>query len=341
MGQARALPLRGVAVKVTESEIAVDLSAQTRTVDLAGWPGDDIIQPFMIDKTGLHGRYVRLGSSVDAILNRHDLPEAVATLLGEFMALALGLAAALKYDGIFTLQTKGEGAVPMMVADVTSGGAVRGYAQVREGERETIPDWETVKTAPVPKLLGAGYLAFTVDFSTSTERYQGIVSLDGATLEDVIQHYFEQSAQFTARARLACGRDANGRWRASALVIQHLPAEGGSGGVQLGEDDWRRAVTLLNTATMQEMTDPALPAHDLLYRLFNEDGVRVWRPRPVSDSCRCSRDKMLSALTSLPDEEVESVLVDGALEMVCEFCNVKRTFTRDDIVEARDRGDEE
>lgn len=314
-----------------KSEISVSQTGEPNSVDITDWIQDDVIQPFMIERTGMSGRSVKLGPVLDRILGRHDLPEAVGVLLGQFMALAVGLATSLKYEGVFTLQTKGDGPVPMMVADVTHDGHLRGYAQIR-GD---VPDLADAANALVPKLLGAGYLAYTVDFSTSAERHQGIVSLDGASLSDVIRHYFEQSAQFDAAVALAAGKDAANGWRASAIMVQHLPAEGGTGGVEIDEEDWHRTTTLLGSATSVELLDPNLPPADMLFRLFNEDGVRVFEPRPVADVCRCSDERMLNALTALNDDEIEEVLTDGAVVMTCEFCNTTRRFTSQVIREAK------
>ena len=304
-------------------EISISQDGEAKSVDISTWIQDDVIQPFMIERTDMSGRSVKLGPSLDAILGRHDLPEAVSVLLGQFLALAVGLATALKYEGVFTLQTKGDGPVPMMVADVTHEGHVRGFAQVK-GD---VPPLADASNALIPKLLGAGYLAYTVDFSTSAERHQGIVSLDGASLADVIHHYFEQSAQFDAAVALAAGKDSSDRWRASAIVVQHLPAEGGVGGVEIDADDWRRTTTLLGSATSVELLDPDLPPADMLYRLFNEDGVRVFEPRPVQDVCRYSEEQMLNSLAALNDDEIQEVVKDGAVVMTCEFCNTTRSFT--------------
>ena len=97
---------------------------------------DDLIQPFRIDPFALRGRLVRLGPAIDRILSQHDYPEPVAAMLGEAITLAVVLAGALKYDGIFTLQTKGDGPIRMMVADVSTEGALRGYAQYDEAKLE-------------------------------------------------------------------------------------------------------------------------------------------------------------------------------------------------------------
>src|SRR5258708_28363460 len=136
---------------------------------------DDLVQPFQIEPTALRGRLVRLGPAVDTIITRHDYPEPVATMLGEAIALAVILAGALKYDGVFTLQTKGDGPLHLMVADVTTAGALRGYAQYDEARLQKVLSARRPGGAnSVPRLLGAGYIAFTVDQGEHTERYQGI-----------------------------------------------------------------------------------------------------------------------------------------------------------------------
>jgi len=291
---------------------------------------DDVVQPFLIEKSGINGRLVRLGGAVNDILARHALANPVSQLLGEFMALAAALSSALKYDGIFTLQSSSNGPVPLIVADVTSAGHLRGHARVKN----TIPDASTIGNAPIPALMGTGHLAFTVDQSAIEDRYQGIVSLEGETLGDCIHHYFNQSAQFDAKVKLACARTAGGQWRAGALMIQRLPEEGGTGGVD-DPDAWNRAIVLLDSAKPEEMTDPNLSPNDLLYRLYHEDGVRVFDPKPVQAICRCSPERMLSALTTLPEEDLQDIVTDGLIEMTCEFCNTNRQFTPAEVAEAR------
>ncbi len=172
------------------------------------------MQPFQIEASTLRGRLVRLGPALNGILTAHDYPEPVARLLGEMVVLANMLASALKYDGIFTLQAKGDGAVPLIVADVTSAGDLRGYAKV---DHERLPESDA---HDVPTLLGQGWLAFTVDQGEFTDRYQGIVELAGTTLTDCLQHYFRQSEQIHAGIKLAVDRlsgPAGDGWRAGCL----------------------------------------------------------------------------------------------------------------------------
>ncbi len=288
---------------------------------------DDMVLPFLIDRPGIHGRLTRLGAAADTILSRHAYPEPVGQLLGEFLALGAALATALKYDGVFTLQAKGDGPVPMIVADVTSAGKLRGYAEVK-GE---IPPKEETDQAPIPRLLGAGYLALTVDQTGKEDRYQGIVELQGQHLSDCIHHHFQQSDQFSAAVKISACHDETGTWRAGALMLQRLPDED----VVMDddkEDDWRRAITLMGSTSPQELTAEALPANDLLFRLFHEDGVRVFTPKPLEFGCRCSREKMVSVLQGIPAAERETLKEDGLITMTCQFCNATYGFSDEDLV---------
>lgn len=290
---------------------------------------DDLVQPFQIDPFALRGRLIRLGPLLDEILSRHAYPEPAARMLGEAITLAVALAGALKFEGVFTLQTKGDGPIRMMVADVTTAGAVRGYAQVDAAKLS-----EALSGGlSVPRLLGAGYLALTVDQGEHTERYQGIVELQGPTLAHCVHHYFRQSEQVEAALKVAVGRvaDADGveRWRGGCLMIQRLPAERGTDDREAEDEGWRRAAILMSSSTSRELVDPLLAPETLLFRLFHEDGVRVHPPHALAARCRCSRQRVETVLRALSPAEVEEMKIDGRIDVTCEFCSTVYTFDDD------------
>ncbi|HVM83012.1 MAG TPA: Hsp33 family molecular chaperone HslO [Candidatus Binatia bacterium] len=293
-------------------------------VEIAPQAGADYIRPFQIEALGIRGRAVRLTAVADEIIRKHAYPEPVARLLAEMLTVSAALASALKYDGVFTLQTKSDGAVRLMVVDVTSAGAMRGYAQFDAAAVAALP-----AEASVPRLLGAGYLAFTVDQGEDTDRYQGIVELTGASLVECVQHYFQQSEQLQASFKLAASRQG-GTWHSGVIMLQRLPQEGPVGessATEIADEAWRRAVTLLASCTSKELLDTGLPLDDLLYRLFHEDGVRVYKGQAPRAQCRCSRHRVESVLRSLPQDELKDLEVEGGLEVTCEFCNTHYRFT--------------
>lgn len=305
---------------------------------------DDIILPFQVDPYGLRGRLIRLGPVVDGILARHDYPEAVAGMLAETMALAACLAGALKYDGIFTLQTKGDGPIGTLMADITSAGEMRAYARY-DSERLAAVDPAAIAERSVPRLLGGGYIAFTVDQGANTERYQGIVELEGRTLSECTHSYFRNSEQLEAGVKLAAGRvpTAGGpAWRAGALMIQRLPYQRDLPG-RPSEDEydetWRTAITLMSSSTAAELLSAELAPDRLLFRLFHSEGVRAYQAQPVHDACRCSGSRVERVLRALSAEELADLRQDGDVVVVCEFC--KREWRYDDAALAalRDAAD--
>ncbi len=303
--------------------------------DPSGQVWDDFVQPFQIESHSARGRLVRLGPLVDSVIARHDYPAPVATMLGELLALAAVVAGALKFDGVFTLQAKGDGPIRTLMADITSDGGMRGYAQFDQARFEGEGEDEDVSggtaRSSVPRLLGSGYLAFTVDQGPDTERYQGIVELAGATLADCAHAYFRQSEQLQAAVKLA-STPANGSGPgAAALMVQRLPGEGRttvSGDVEEHEADdaWRRTVALMGSCTDEELLDADLHPHRLLFRLFHEDGVRVFEPRNLVMQCRCSDDKVANMLRSFPRAEIEDLKVGDLVVVTCEFCGVTYEF---------------
>lgn len=286
---------------------------------------DDLVQPFILETSGIRGRLVKLGDSLETILGRHEYPEPVAAALGELLLLAAVLSSMLKFSGVFTLQVKGDGAVNIMVADITSEGALRGYAGFDVDKLAALQAGRPEDNGrySVPELLGKGYLAFTVDQRSDSDRYQGIVELDGESLADCLLHYFRQSEQIQTGLLVSVGRDGAGHWRGGGLGLQHLPDQAKTSGQNddLRAEDWRRSMILQASCTEAELLDVALPANDLLFRLFHEEGVRVFERRAIAFGCRCSSSRLEAVLAQMPREEVETLKVDGVVVASCEFCS--------------------
>lgn len=295
----------------------------------------DQIQPFRVDNTPARGRIVRLGDTIDTILSRHDYPEAVARQLGHLLVLTAMLAQALKFDGVFTAQIRGQGPIGLMVADCTSDGQLRGCAQFDADALGQAP--ADGADASVPRLFGEGYLAITLDQGAKMDRYQGVVALEGETLADCLHGYFRQSEQVETALRLAVerrGGDGERKWRAGGLMLQRMPDEPGVDADE-ADEGWRRAVVLASSVRDDELLDDTVPLRDLLYRLFHEDGVWVFDPSRVAFGCRCSAEKVERVLRSLSDSELEEMSDDGKVEVRCEFCNTAYDYDEAALAKVR------
>ncbi|MCB1969222.1 MAG: Hsp33 family molecular chaperone HslO [Geminicoccaceae bacterium] len=285
-------------------------------------PISDVLRPFQIERTQLRGRAVRLGAVVDRVLGSHGYPEPVSLLLGELMVLAAGFAGGLKFEGMFSLQLRGDGPVGMMVADVTNSGAMRGHASfdaaaVAAAGGEAMPGLEC--------LLGKGLMALTVDQTAhGGQVYQGIVELGRRSLQDAMLAYFQQSEQVPTGIRSAIHHDpVHETWCAGAVIVQAMPGEGPADIASARrDDDWRRTMLLLQTLTDHELVNKSLPLDDLLMRLFHEDGVRAFPPLTLAFECSCSVDRVKNMLRQFGATEIEDMRDnDGRITVTCEFCS--------------------
>lgn len=303
--------------------------------------GDDAVVPFTLDKLDTRGRSVRLGEALDAILSRHNYPAPVARLLGEAVVLAALIGSSLKFEGKFIMQTQTDGPVNLLVVDFDAPDGLRGYA--RFDHDALLKAAEQGRTKP-GELLGKGHLAMTIDQGQHTERYQGIVALDGHSLEEVAHTYFMQSEQIPTQVRLAVAEftrkgDHRPHWRAGGVLIQHLPEHGmsqtrdlpGDGNYDnpdvVEADGWNEAKVHLLTLDDLELADPDLTSERLLFRLYHETGVRVFTPLPLVERCSCSAERIEAMLTSnFTAEDREEMAVDGEIEVICEFCSAAYHF---------------
>jgi len=284
----------------------------------------DVLTPFMLESASVRGRLVRLGSVADTILGRYDYPPQVRRLLGEFLLAAAMLSANLKQQGIFTIQVRGNGHVPMVVVDAVFGGVIRGYADVRESARETILQ---MKEYSPRALLGEGaYIAITYDPGEGQQRYQGIVALEGDSVADALMAYFTNSEQLDVRVKLTITDAAP--WRAGGIMIERMPSAPDDAKAR---DAWAYAQAVTGTVTNEELIDPLLDAPELLYRLFHEEGVWVYDPQTLAVGCRCSRERIIGILTGMKLEDRADMVVDGKIGVHCQFCNKSEEFTPEEI----------
>jgi molecular chaperone Hsp33 len=308
--------------------------------------GDDAARPFEVAALDIRGRAIQMGPTLDAILARHAYPPAVSKLLGEAVVLAVLLGSSLKFDGKFILQTETDGPVDMLVVDFHTSGAIRAYARF---DAARVAAAEAGGHALPGLLLGTGTLAMTIDQGADMNRYQGVVPLEGDSLEEVAHTYFRQSEQIPTRIRLAVAemqsRESGAvrhAWRAGGLLVQFLPLapermrqrdlpggdapEGAPIDMFAEDDSWVEAQSLVTTIEDHELTDPAVPVERLLFRLFHERGVRVFTAAPVRDQCSCSRQRVAGMLANFSAEEIVDSTENGAISVTCEFCGTKYDF---------------
>lgn len=281
-------------------------------------PISDNTQRFLFDDTDVRGEMVSLGESYTHVLAKHPYPEPVAQLLGEILAAAALLVGTLKFDGLLVLQARSSGAVPLLMVECSSEREIRGIA--RYHAEQISPG------ADLQQLMPEGVLTLTVD-PRQGQRYQGIVTLEGANLAECLSTYFANSEQLPTRFWLnADGRNARG------LLLQALPADRQKD-PEARAASWQHLTTLADTLTAEELL--GLDNETVLHRLFHEETVRLFDPRPLRFHCSCSRERSANALVSLGQADAEALVEEqgGAVVIDCQFCNQRYRFDAADVAQ--------
>jgi molecular chaperone Hsp33 len=275
---------------------------------------DDVLHRFLLERAGVRGVLVRLGPAWREVAARADYPAPLRELLGHTLAASALLTGNIKLDGALSIELKSQDALRLLFAECTDQGRLRGLAR-----------WSD----PLPPTLALdalrdAVLAITIGSVERGRRYQGLVALQHAELAGALENYFVQSEQLPARIVLA----ADGE-HAVGLMLQKLPDEGGRDAAH-DDDAWNRVAHLTATLGSAEML--ATSPEQLLYRLFHEESVRMFEPRPLAFGCTCSRERVGAMLRSLGRDEVEAALAarDGEIEVICEFCAQQYHFDRID-----------
>lgn len=268
----------------------------------------DCLRRFLFEDLGVRGEWVRLHHSWQAAKQHQDLNPAVESQLGQALAAVVLLSATIKFEGAMILQAQGDGALRTLVAQSSHDRKIRGLVRYNS----------EVTTQTLPEMMGKGRLVLTVE-SENAPPYQGVVALEGQTLAEVLHTYFLQSEQLQTRLWLFANDT-----QAVGLFLQELPAQASY------KADWERIEMLANTITAAELF--SLDCEEVLYRLFNEEKVRVFPAETVEFSCHCSREKISATLQSIGQADLEAVLAEHeTVEVNCEFCGAKYHFDPVDV----------
>lgn len=268
----------------------------------------DLLRRFLFEDLGVRGEWVKLTTSWQAAKLHQRGSENVQQQLGQALAAVVMLSATVKFKGSMILQAQGNGDIKTLVVQATDQRKIRGLIRGKE----------SVAPGSLEDMFGHGQLVLTIE-SENGPPYQGIVPLQGSNLASALQTYFEQSEQL--KTRLWLFANAN---HAVGLLLQELPAQDNY------KSDWEHIEILANTVTGQELFE--LDCEQLLYRLFNQEKVRVFDAEPVEFSCACSRSKIEETLFSMGRAELEEILAErDIIEVSCEFCSEHYRFDKIDV----------
>ncbi|MGO2509306.1 MAG: Hsp33 family molecular chaperone HslO [Vibrio hibernica] len=269
---------------------------------------NNLLHRYLFENLSVRGELVQLDSAYQHILASKDYPQPIRNLLGELQVATSLLTATLKFEGSITLQLQGDGPVSLAVINGDHEQKLRGVARW-EGHIDS--------NATLHQLIGKGHLVITIS-PKQGERYQGVVGLEGDTLAEILEGYFERSEQLKTRLWLRTGTH-EGQAHAAGMLLQIMPDGTGSA------DDFEHLEKLTETIKDEELF--SLDAHDLLYRLYNQEEVKVFDPQAIEFFCGCSRERSAGAIATLAKDELDDILLtEGEVALHCDYCGTSYSF---------------
>lgn len=278
----------------------------------------DTLNRFLFDNHAIRGEITHLEQTYQAILDNHTYPVAVQKVLGELLVITSLLTATLKFEGDIAVQLQGDGPLSLAVVNGNDQQQLRGVARVKS---------DIANNATLKEMVGNGYIVITIT-PKNGERYQGIVGLESDTLIGCIENYFMQSEQLPTRLFVKTGV-YNNKPVAAGILLQILPENENT------SDSFEHLCTLTQTITSDELFE--LSTEEILYRLYNQEQVRLFETHNVTFKCGCSRERCEDSLMTLPANEIDQMLKEdgGKIDIHCDYCGKHYIFDTIDIAQIR------
>ncbi|BDU35648.1 33 kDa chaperonin [Vibrio nigripulchritudo MADA3029] len=276
---------------------------------------NNLLNRYLFEDLSVRGELVQLDETYQQIISSKEYPAPVQNLLGELLVATTLLTATLKFEGSITLQLQGDGPVSLAVINGDHDQKVRGVARW---------DGDIAEDATLHQLMGKGHLVITIA-PKQGERYQGVVGLEGETLSEVLEAYFERSEQLQTRLWFRLG-EFEGKPHAAGMLLQIMPDGTGT------PDDFEHLEQLTNTVKNEELF--SLPANEVLYRLYNQEKVQLFEPQPVEFHCGCSRERSGAAIITVSRDEINDILAtEGSVSLHCDYCGTNYSFDESQVSE--------
>ena len=261
---------------------------------------------------------------------RHDLAPTASAAVGRLLTAAALLGASLTGRERLTLQIVGDGPIGAITADAWSSGphAIGARAYARNGHAH-VPLNGRGKF-DVAGVVGNGKLQVTKTYEVG-QPYSGIVPLVSGEIGDDVAAYLANSEQIPSVVALGVLADPAGIRAAGGVIARVLP----------GADEATIAALERNAAAMAPVTTQIVEGADpeaLMRAVLGDLDVKMFDTYSVAFDCRCTREKVESALLGLGKDELAKIAREQPqTEATCEFCGETYLLSADDVLGLAER----
>lgn len=253
----------------------------------------------------------------------HALRPVGTAALGRTLCGASLLGEMLKEDqASLTIRIQGGGPIGTVVAVSDSAGNVRGYVT---NPKVDLPVRERDGKLDVSGAIGTeGLLTVSRDLGLR-EPYVGSTALRSGEVAEDLAAYLTESDQLGSACGLGVLVDTDESVKAAGgFIVQLMPFAPEEVISALEENIFMmdQLTTILDEDGPEAVID----------QVFKGMDPHITQRSPVEYQCKCSRERVLEAVTSLSEEDLAELKADGKeVEVSCQFCDKVYTFPPDEV----------
>ena len=288
---------------------------------------ENLVIPFQINNK-IKGTIVRLSSVASQIIN-NKYPKNINSIFADSISITASIGSRMKNDGVFSFQAHSEGVIKTIFVDLNNNSSVRGYISVK--------NFENIENLPFEKLISNGTLALNIKEGKFSKNYQGLVEINGKSIKDAIDTYFNSSEQVKSFFKLfnifnLTKYEPENNYIAGAIKLELMPEINNFNNTEKSNEDWKTILMFLETMNSEEFLNINKTSKQILLNLFGQYEIKIFDEINLNNNCQCSNERVLNTLKSMDQKEIRYLFNEKkSIEVVCEFCKTKRVYSEQDL----------
>ena len=288
---------------------------------------ENLVIPFQINDS-IKGTIVRLSTVASKIINDVHSNN-IKAIFSDSIAITASIGSRMKNDGVFSFQAQSDGVIKTLFIDLNNNSSLRGYISLK--------DQNNIQNLSFNQILSNGTLALNIKEGKFSKNYQGLVEINGQSIEDTIHGYFNSSEQVKSYFRSYNifkmeKYEPDFNHIAGAIKLELMPEEKRFNYYKNSRDFWDEILMFLKTMDADEFLKKEHSSKEILGRLFGQYEVKIFDEIQLNNNCKCSDERVLDTLKSMGKDEIQFLFDKRKeIEVVCEFCKTKRIYQEIDI----------
>lgn len=265
---------------------------------------------------------------IEEIRNIHDLTPTTTAVMGRVATICgiMGLTSTKESGDSITAQIKGTGPCGIIVGIAKRDENISKVKMYMQNPFVELPLKPNGKIDVGGAVGDRGYLTVIKRNELTDKEYTGFVPLVSGEIAEDFADYFATSEQNPTVLALGVLVNKNGVKSAGGYMITLMP--------DATEDEITKIEYAIGKApSISELLSSEKSLDDIAKIVTGDENIQELEENfEIKFECDCSKEKFEKGLVSIGKEDLSKIIEeDGKAEIVCQFCNKKYNFTKEEL----------